>query len=173
MPSIRSIFLTIAITSLFGTSGAGASACDEWPDKIYVLRHAEKADPSDADSPLSDRGWCMAAKLGDALANDNVTAIFVTKKRRTQQTAENLAERKGLTPTVIPKTDHDDLMTAICKAGNAEHVESVVVVGHESTVPKVLDALERENKRPAYGDLFIVVPSVPGVDEARYGDRCD
>jgi phosphohistidine phosphatase SixA len=166
----KSIF---AVAILFLTNGSLSLACDEWPDDVVLLRHAEKSDPSDPDSALSAVGWCMAGDLPKVLAGKNITAIFVTDKKRTQQTARSLGEYTGTTPTILPKGHHDALMAAICGAGKSGQTETVVVIGHESTVPRVMEDLGVAKVTPAYGDLFTVIPFAGRTDRSRFGDCCN
>jgi phosphohistidine phosphatase SixA len=164
---------TLALAILLAGNTTLALACDEWPDVVHVLRHAEKADPRDGDSALSAKGWCMAGTLPKTLAGENIVAIFVTELKRTQQTAMSLAEYSGTAATVIPKDDHAALMQAICDAGKAGQVENVVVIGHESTVPLVMKDLGAAKRTPDYGDLFSIAPAADSMVTERYGDLCD
>jgi probable phosphoglycerate mutase len=82
-------------------------ACD-----LLIIRHGESA-PAREDSPhaladghsdpdLDPVGVAQATRLADRLAGEPIDAIYVTTLRRTSQTAAPLAERLGLTPTVVP-----------------------------------------------------------------------
>ena len=70
-----------------------------------MVRHAEKAsDTKDAllSAQGNERAECLAHFLGDA----GIRSILVTRVVRTQQTAEPLAKKLGLTPTIF---DADDI----------------------------------------------------------------
>jgi probable phosphoglycerate mutase len=54
------------------------------------------------DPPLSDLGRQQAELVGRRLADQKVDAIYVTNLCRTAQTAQPLADRLGMTPTVEP-----------------------------------------------------------------------
>lgn len=53
------------------------------------------------DPNLSEAGLTQAKAIGERLAREGVSRLFVTPLRRTQQTAAPLAEETGLEPTVI------------------------------------------------------------------------
>src|SRR5437868_13626491 len=68
---------------------------------IVIVRHAEKAanDPKDPD--LSPAGRARAEMLARILLNAEITAIFATEFKRTQETAEPTAKMSGLTPVIV------------------------------------------------------------------------
>ena len=53
------------------------------------------------DPNLSDAGLAQASAIGERLAGEGVSRLFVTPLRRTQQTAAPLAAETGLQPTVV------------------------------------------------------------------------
>ena len=54
-----------------------------------------------ADPPLAAEGREQAEKVAEWVAGEPLSALFVTPLQRTAQTAEPLAERTGLEPTVV------------------------------------------------------------------------
>ena len=113
------------------------------PQTVFLVRHAERADTAPggkptmaADPDLSEAGRVRAASLADMLEDANVTAIFTTKYKRTQQTAAPLAKVLGIRPTVLDSNDAAALLQAIAATkGN------VLVVGHSNTVPAIIEGL--------------------------------
>jgi phosphohistidine phosphatase SixA len=139
-----------------------ASATASAQSAVYLVRHAERADTVGGAAPkmgtdpsLSDVGRARAESLAGMLKDAQVTAIFVTEYKRTQETAAPLAKRLGLQPTVIPSKDTPGLVAKLRAAtGN------VLVVGHSNSVPDVIKGLGVA-KVPAiaddeYDNLFIV-----------------
>ena len=121
---------------------------------IFLVRHAEKV--SDAkDALLSSEGHkraeCLAHLLGDA----GIRSILVTRVVRTQQTAEPLAKKSGLAPTVLDADDVD----AFVKRLRAMAKENVLVVGHADTLPKIIERLGGGKITPIelsdYDKLFV------------------
>jgi len=109
---------------------------------VVVLRHAEKdtssTQPDDL-VPLNPDGVARAATLSQVMERSGVTAIYVTEKLRTQQTADPLATSRGITPTRINKANTDDLINDVLAARNRGGV--IVIIGHNDTVPDIVDRL--------------------------------
>jgi broad specificity phosphatase PhoE len=129
---------------------------------IYLVRHAEKADPNADDPPLSDAGRKRAARLAEMLKDAGVTDIFVSSAIRTQETAKPLAEAKHITPIGPPPGGFanwaDTLHTKF--AGRR-----VLVVGHTDTVPELIQALGHPNLidlDDEFDNLFVLVPRPSG-----------
>ena len=78
--------------------------------EIFLVRHGESAPALDsrpfelvggqADPDLAPEGREHAERVGQRLADERITALYVTTLRRTVQTAAPLAAKLGLTPTV-------------------------------------------------------------------------
>jgi phosphohistidine phosphatase SixA len=173
MKSIPARCATAAVLWLC-TQAAGAATCTTWPAEVYLLRHAEKLDGT-SNSPLSSAGWQRAGGLPKALSGVEVGAILVSDKLRTEQTALALKGATGIDPR--PFAQHTSqgiakLVDAICESGQ-QGAQAVVVVGHQSTVPKIMTEIgvPPDNvKRPAFGDLFQVNTGAGAVQAGRYGD---
>jgi probable phosphoglycerate mutase len=81
--------------------------------EIILIRHGASADaiPGEpfplidghGDPPLSPAGEQQARALAERLADEPLTALFVTGLARTVQTAAPLAERLGIQPVVVPE----------------------------------------------------------------------
>lgn len=80
---------------------------------LLLIRHGESA-PARFDAPaptrdgqadpdLDPRGRDEARRVADRLADEEVSAIYVSTLRRTAQTAQPLAQRLGITPVVEPR----------------------------------------------------------------------
>jgi len=102
---------------------------------IFIVRHAEKADAT-KDPDLSEAGRARAEALAKTLRDANVTAIYATEFKRTQQTAAPLAKVLGITVTTLP-AKHNAALMAKLRASNG----SVLVVGHGDTIPDLIKAL--------------------------------
>lgn len=80
--------------------------------QVLLIRHGQSQafDPANpfplvdghGDPPLSELGQLQADLVGQRLADEPVSAIYVSSLTRTHQTAAPLAERLGLTPNVVP-----------------------------------------------------------------------
>jgi phosphohistidine phosphatase SixA len=123
---------------------------------IFLVRHAEKVSEAQ-DALLSRVGEQRAACLAQTLRDAHIGAIYVTQVQRTQQTAEPLARSLAIKPMVIKA---DDAASLVSKVRQDLSKESVLVVGHSDTLPKVLSVLGVTGA-PAVGhddyDLLFVV----------------
>jgi broad specificity phosphatase PhoE len=108
------------------------------PTTVVLLRHADvDLPPATDDDPLNPDGQTRASTLVHVLGDVVIDAIYVSTYRRTQQTAEPLANHLGLTPQVWTASAADlaDEILDDHRGG------TVVVVGHSNTVPQVISGL--------------------------------
>jgi broad specificity phosphatase PhoE len=103
---------------------------------VFIVRHAEKASTGGKDPDLSVRGQKRADGLAHILKDSQITSVFVTEFKRTQETAVPIASAAHVNPTVLPAKDINALVEKLrALNGNA------LVVGHGNTIPDVLRAL--------------------------------
>jgi broad specificity phosphatase PhoE len=135
---------------------------------VFVVRHAERADTApgtpptmSADPDLSEAGRARAASLAAMLKDANISAIYATEFKRTQQTAAPLAKALGLTVTTLPASDTKALIEQVRAAKG-----HVLVVGHSNTVPDVVKALGIATPVTVgdteFDHLFVVTTSTTG-----------
>ena len=123
-------FALILSISLGLLTGANAAPV------VFIVRHAEKASTSGKDPDLSVEGQKRADALAHILKDSQITSIFVTEFKRTQQTAAPTANAAHVTPTVVPANDIGALVEKLrALNGNA------LVIGHGNTIPDLLKAL--------------------------------
>jgi 2,3-bisphosphoglycerate-dependent phosphoglycerate mutase len=80
---------------------------------LLLIRHGASAEAvpgepfelleGQSDPPLAREGREQAARLAEALADELISALFVTPLQRTAQTAAPLIERTGIEPVVVPE----------------------------------------------------------------------
>jgi broad specificity phosphatase PhoE len=103
---------------------------------VFIVRHAEKASTDAKDPELSADGQKRADALAHILKDSQITSVFITEFKRTQQTAAPTANATHVTPTVVPANDIGALVEKLrALNGNA------LVVGHGNTIPDLLRAL--------------------------------
>ena len=122
---------------------------------IFIVRHAEKADAT-KDPDLSEVGRARAEALAKMLKDANITAIYATEFKRTQQTAAPLAKALSITITTLPAKDNAALIAKL-RASNG----NALVVGHGDTIPDLIKALGMSDPinvaENDYDNLFAVV----------------
>jgi broad specificity phosphatase PhoE len=122
---------------------------------IFIVRHAEKADAT-KDPDLSEAGRARAEALAKMLKDTNITAVYATEFKRTQQTATPLAKALSITITTLPAKDNAALLAKLrASTGNA------LVVGHGDTISDLIKALGISDPinigENDYDNLFAVV----------------
>jgi broad specificity phosphatase PhoE len=103
---------------------------------VFIVRHAEKASTGDKDPDLSVEGQKRAEALEHILKDSQITSVFVTEFKRTQQTAAPTARAAQVSPSVVPANDIGALVQKL-RASNG----NALVVGHGNTIPDLLKAL--------------------------------
>jgi 2,3-bisphosphoglycerate-dependent phosphoglycerate mutase len=129
---------------------------------VYVIRHAEKALPSDSlpnmsktDPPLSEAGKVRAIVLKEELGNKKIRHIYSTNYIRTFYTADPLSQATGVKIQVY--SNIDSLVSVIrSQKGNS------LVVGHSNTVDDIVNKLTGaasiagDLKDSEYDNLFVI-----------------
>ena len=123
---------------------------------VFVVRHAEKANSGGKDPELSVQGQKRAVALANILKDSQITSVFVTEFKRTQETAAPTARAAHVSPTVIPANNLAVIVEKLHTLnGNA------LVVGHGNTIPDLLKALEIATPvsipEDDYAEIFAVV----------------
>ena len=142
----RFIFCCLLLNLLISTATAQST--------IFIVRHAEKADAT-KDPDLSEAGRARAEALAKMLRDTNITAIYATEFKRTQQTAAPLAQALGIKVTVSPAKATDFALKVRTVHSNA------LVVGHGNTIPDLIKELGISDPitiaENDYDNLFVVV----------------
>jgi phosphohistidine phosphatase SixA len=147
---------------------------------VYVIRHAEKQVDSapmaeakkDDDPPLSPAGQMRAMGLVEDIPVRELDAIYVTKTKRSHDTASAVIAVNGIEPIYYPPRDIDGLVARLRK----RHGERVLVVGHSNTIPELLQGLgvqePVEIADDQYGDLWVVTVATSGttLETRRFGE---
>ena len=127
---MKHLVLIFSIPLLLFLTDAGAAPV------IFIVRHAEKASSGDKDPDLSVQGQKRADALAHILQDSQITSVFVTEFKRTQETGAPTATAAHSTPTVVPANDIGALVEKLrALKGNA------LVVGHGNTIPDLLRTL--------------------------------
>jgi broad specificity phosphatase PhoE len=112
---------------------------------------------------LNATGHVRALHLAQTLEDKNIVAIYATGYRRTQQTAEPLAEKLGLQPRISNDA------RAVAESILRDHEgQTVLVVGHTDTIPEIIRQLGGESIAPIGEDEFdnMYIVTVPADDSA-------
>jgi broad specificity phosphatase PhoE len=137
---------------------------------VFVVRHAERADEparNQQDPLLSAAGEARATKLEAMLADAGIRGIYVTKYRRTQDTAKPLAGKLKIKPELMP-----DSVSGLIEEMKMHHGKDVVLlVAHSTTIPGIIKGLGGPSvslDESDYSSFFVVVPSTGAVSRLRF-----
>lgn len=118
---------------------------------VFVVRHAERG-PEEPDAHLTPHGLQQAEALGTLLADAGIKHIYTTDLTRTRQTAAPTAKRTNVTPVVVAQPDFEGLIAQV--RSTLRDGEATLVVGHRSTVPRIVQALGGGKIAPLAFDEF-------------------
>ena len=142
---------------------------------VVLVRHAEKAAEPAGDPALSPAGVARSQALAAALRDAGVTAILTTQYRRTRDTAQPLAQARGIAAEVVSAASGEAHAQEVAAAVRRHAGGVVLVVGHSNTVPAIIAALGGPRLPDlcdaAYAELFVLTPGAgqARLVRARYG----
>jgi broad specificity phosphatase PhoE len=147
---MHKLLLALAVASVAVACQPATAA-----NKIYIMRHLQKAEGNDP--PLSAEGAANAQKLVAILGKHKIKAIFATPTKRAVETGEPLAKALKLKVTSYDPRDPAALKTAVDAIKGA-----ALIVGHSNTVPDIVAQFGGEQVGPLadtdYGTIFVVTP---------------
>lgn len=123
----------------------------------YFIRHAEKETSGKRNPNLTEKGQKRAENWAEVLKDKGINMIFCTELKRTQQTAEPLAEKLHLKINIYDLTDLYNITFQEKTKG-----KTVLVVGHQDTTPAFVNRVLRERrfqyiKSSNHGNLYQVI----------------
>ena len=130
---------------------------------FILVRHAETTGGG-ANPNLSAAGQARAETLRDMLSPLTLSAVYSTNYNRTIQTAQPVANSKGLPVLQYDSTDPE----ALIDPALANFPKGIVlIVGHSNTTPEFINAMTGKQDAPFiaetdYDNLFIVQVSARG-----------
>jgi broad specificity phosphatase PhoE len=125
---------------------------------VILIRHAEKKiEPVNPDPDLSPEGVERAQQIARIFADAGINVIYATQYKRTQQTVQPLAERIGVSPTLLNANQTEELVKQI---QTSHRGKTIFIAGHNNTVPAIVSVLSGQTYPPIpeteYDNLFIV-----------------
>jgi 2,3-bisphosphoglycerate-dependent phosphoglycerate mutase len=105
---------------------------------VWIVRHAEKGIQPPDDPALTTAGLKRADDLLKILKREDIAGVYITKYKRTAQTAKPVADKFRLVPQLYDPADQKAFITNIFKFYNGH---SVLIVGHSNTILPTLAAL--------------------------------
>ena len=141
LASLRETIAALALSIAIGGCTTSASTATAPVDGtvFVIVRHAEKAANDQKDPTLSEAGNARALRVAERLSAAQVSSVYATGYRRTQQTAAPTALAHRLEvrtyDAAMPAKDFATRLRAAHANG------TILVVGHSNTVPAIAAAL--------------------------------
>jgi broad specificity phosphatase PhoE len=135
----RLLFLVFLVVGVAACSTTASTAPADATTTFILVRHAEKGTDDARDPSLNDAGRARAVRLTRLLSDEPLTAVYATAYRRTQQTAQPVADGHGIVVTTYDAKTSDSAFASQLRAAHARG--TVLVVGHSNTVPGIVAAL--------------------------------
>jgi broad specificity phosphatase PhoE len=130
--------LTIALAAAAGLPGHAATAPDTAATTVIVVRHAEKMPHAPgSDAGLSPAGVRRGDALRRTLTDAHVAAIYSSPFGRARQTGLALAAQLHDSVRVMGADDFQGIVERVRRENRGQ---TVLVIGHSDTVPKILEA---------------------------------
>jgi phosphohistidine phosphatase SixA len=115
------------------------------------------------DPPLTEAGLKRAKAWGGILEKAGIKAVYTSKKRRTKQTGESIAQALNIPLESVSRKEVTRLVDKI-RVQNAG--DRVLIVTHSRQMPKIFkelglsseDAEKVTFSKDEYGNLFVFVP---------------
>ena len=130
---------------------------------VYLIRHAEQMHDVE-DPPLTDAGQQRAKTWASILRDADLKVIYTSKKKRTMQTGEPIADTLNVAMETMSRKDVNGLVDRVRK----EHAsDAVLIISHTRTLPKLVKAFGSSGdgtiNRDDYDNLFVIVPKEGGA----------
>jgi phosphohistidine phosphatase SixA len=133
---------------------------------IYLVRHAEKENPNDPNSALSQQGFERANDLRDYFGDKQLQLIYVSTFIRTQQTSASTASAKNIIARKFDQQNIDTLNLMLIEFESLQ-IGNILVVGHTNSIPYLIKEfcgvdieLIAEND---YNNLYTIAISTKGL----------
>jgi broad specificity phosphatase PhoE len=141
-------------------------------EAIFLIRHADQVHDVE-NPPLTEDGFGRAKRWATIFRDAGIKMIYTSKKMRTKQTGEVIAQELKIPLQQISRGDINGLVDQVRKEHTAD---LVLIITHSKILPKLLKAFAPSGEYPAikrgdYDNLFIVVPkgnAEPTVMRLRY-----
>jgi broad specificity phosphatase PhoE len=127
---------------------------------IILIRHAEKetSEMTDQnDPPLTAAGNERAERLVKKIGKYRPGAIYSTNYKRTRNTVEPIAKRRGITVQIYDGSKPQDLVNTIM----ASKTKRFIVVGHSNTIPPLVNLITGKDlfknlQDPEYSVIWVI-----------------
>ena len=152
--------LTLAASLLLILAAFVCVASAQAKKTIILIRHAEKetSEMTDQnDPPLTGAGKERAERLVKKIGHFHPGAIYSTNYKRTRDTVEPLAEKRGKTVQIYDAGKPQDLVNTI----KSSKTKRFVIAGHSNTIPPLVNLITGKDlfknlQDPEYSVIWVI-----------------
>jgi len=142
-------FAVAALIPLLIVTACSPSGPPRSVTTVLLVRHAERDDGS-----LNEAGLERADQLAQVALKAGVTAVYTTDTGRTRRTARPVADMLDLEPLIYQVGSSEQIREFAAKLKSDHRGEVVLVVGHNPTVPRTIDALGGNSANCSVGTAY-------------------
>ncbi len=142
MISAKKNWLWIAVLVFTLFTAKEVSAQKDSLTKVFIIRHAEKADDGSKDPSLSVNGKNRAAAFAKTMSKTRINKIYSTPYKRTRETVDALSVQSGVPVEKYNPMDLDGIKVLV---GNNKG-KTLVLVGHSNTIPPILNLFSQSSQ---------------------------
>lgn len=160
----RWTFAVAALIPVLIATACSPSSPPQSVTTVLLVRHAERDDGS-----LNEAGLERAEQLARVALKAGVTAVYTTDTERTRGTARPVADALDLEPLIYQVSSSEEISEFAARLQRDHRGEVVLVVGHNPTVPRTIEALGGNaadcsvgTRYDEFDDLCIVTIYAPG-----------
>jgi 2,3-bisphosphoglycerate-dependent phosphoglycerate mutase len=152
--------LTLFVSILLILLSLSYTVAAQGKKTIILIRHAEKetSEMTDQnDPPLTAAGKERAERLVKKIGHFHPGAIYSTNYKRTRDTVEPLAKKRGITIQIYDGGKPQDLVKAI----TGSKTKRFVIVGHSNTIPPLANLITGKDlfnnlQDPEYSVIWVI-----------------
>ena len=136
-------YILLAVSVMIVLAFTNESKAQSTNKTIVLVRHAEKNPPVDGDKgdpDLSAEGRERARRLMQAVKKYKPHEIFATAYKRTQQTAEPIANTRKKQIQTYDASKQSEFVAKIM----ASKTDHYLIVGHSNTIPLLANLLAKK-----------------------------
>lgn len=147
---MRSIFILSLMSLLVrcGIPTSNSNTESEQPTTIYFVRHAEQIVNEQEDPVLNSKGKDRAQNLKYFFENQHLDVVLSTPFIRAVKTVQPTAESKKI--KVDKYNPDEDLKVFIDEVLSLHKGKTILIVGHKTTIPGMLNVLCECDKYPDF-----------------------
>ena len=131
---------------------------------IILVRHSEKVKDGSKNPPLNKAGAERSTNLAALFTKQDISALYATPFKRTQETLQPIADQKELEIQSYEPFANEDWLKELIKKHKGG---TIIISGHSNTIPNLSNVLLGDKKftqfdESDYSNLIVIVANEVG-----------